>query len=198
MFQEYKSWSDEKLMGSYQSGNDIAFKVLYDRHKARVKGFLFQKIRNAAAAEDICQDSFIRLINSRGQYVPSMPFKPWFNQISRNAMIDYFRKHKDKGIKDPYETMSREYTDDHEPVEGFEAEYNKFDKHEASQRPEAEALTELAELSGFNSQQVEVIKLRLYEGYAFDEIAKKLNITAANARKILERALDRVAKGRNV
>ncbi len=108
--------------------------------------------------------------------------------------MDYFRKQKDKGKKDPFETMSREYTEDHDPVEGFEAEYSKFDRNEASQRPEAEALTELAELSGFNPQQVEVIKLRLYEGYAFDEIAKKLNITAANARKILERALERAQR----
>src|SRR5271170_5191664 len=95
MLQKYKEWSDEKLMGAYKAGDDLAFKTLFDRHKGRVKGYLVWKTRNEAMAEEICQDSFIRVIKSRSSFDEKIgPFKPWLYKLSKHSMQDYYRRLK--------------------------------------------------------------------------------------------------------
>ena len=56
-----ESTSDEILMAAYQAGNPRAFRTLHDRHGASVYGFLVRRLGDRAAAEDLYQETFLRL-----------------------------------------------------------------------------------------------------------------------------------------
>ena len=56
--------SDQYLVGSYLKGNNDSFDVLLSRHKSRIYAFIMSKVKNRDLAEDVFQDTFIKVINS--------------------------------------------------------------------------------------------------------------------------------------
>ena len=111
-----KSLSDAQLVSNYISGDENSLSVLINRHQARLYGFIFSKIQDRDAAEDVFQDTFIKVINTlkRGKYNEQGKFLPWVMRISRNLIIDYFRKNKrlpkfkNKGDFDIFSVLSDE------------------------------------------------------------------------------------------
>ena len=67
---------------------------MIDRHQSRIYGFIFSKIQDRDAAEDIFQDTFIKVIQTlkRGLYNEQGKFLPWVMRIAHNLVIDHFRK----------------------------------------------------------------------------------------------------------
>jgi RNA polymerase sigma-70 factor (ECF subfamily) len=86
--------SDEELMVLYQQGEEKAFQTLYERYSGKLYGYIKKKVFNLEEAQDILQQSFLRLHKSRHSYDPKYPFSAWLFTICRNLEIDYFRKHK--------------------------------------------------------------------------------------------------------
>ena len=89
-----KNLTDKDLISSYLDGQTSSFEVLLDRHKNRVFSFIISKIKDKDLAEDIFQDTFIKVINSlqKGKYNEEGKFLPWILRISHNLVIDHFRK----------------------------------------------------------------------------------------------------------
>ena len=85
---------DQELVKKYLSGDNTSFEILLTRHKSRVFAFIMSKIKNRDTAEDIFQDTFIKVINSlqKGKYNEEGKFLPWIMRIAHNLVIDYFRK----------------------------------------------------------------------------------------------------------
>ena len=59
-----KSLSDAQLVSNYILGEEIALSVLINRHQARLYGFIFSKIQDRDATEDVFQDTFIKVIRT--------------------------------------------------------------------------------------------------------------------------------------
>ena len=91
-----KSLSDAQLVSKYISGDENSLSVLINRHQTRLYGFIFSKIQDRDATEDVFQDTFIKVINTlkHGKYNEQGKFLPWVMRISHNLVIDYFRKNK--------------------------------------------------------------------------------------------------------
>ena len=89
-----KSLSDAQLVCNYISGDENALSILINRHQSRLYGFIFSKIQDRDAANDVFQDTFIKVIRTlkRGNYNEQGKFLPWVMRISHNLIIDYFRK----------------------------------------------------------------------------------------------------------
>jgi RNA polymerase sigma-70 factor (ECF subfamily) len=83
---------DEELMLAYQGGDAGAFETLYARHKGRLYRFMLRSVRNAEQMEELYQDVWMRVIESRGRYAPSAKFTTWLYTIAHNRMMDHFRK----------------------------------------------------------------------------------------------------------
>ena len=88
--------SDSELVALYLKGDSKSFEALIQKHRNKIYAFILSKIRNRDLAEDIFQDTFIKVINSlqKGKYNEEGKFLPWVMRIANNLVIDYFRKSK--------------------------------------------------------------------------------------------------------
>ena len=91
--------ADEQLMHAYAAGDERAFHLLYDRHEKRVWRFVFRSTQNAATADELAQDVWLRVISQAGSYAPragaperpAARFTTWLLTIARNRVIDHLR-----------------------------------------------------------------------------------------------------------
>ena len=86
--------TDEQLMADYQSGNQEAIKVIFERYKSRVLNFCLRMLQNRAEAEDATGDVFLALFSGKYSYDPKAKFSTWLFTVARNNCIDRIRKHK--------------------------------------------------------------------------------------------------------
>lgn len=86
--------TDQQLVALYLKGKEQAFETLLMRHKDKIYGFVYMKIRDHALSQDIFQDTFVKIVNTlrRGAYNEEGKFLPWAMRIAHNLVIDHFRK----------------------------------------------------------------------------------------------------------
>jgi RNA polymerase sigma-70 factor (ECF subfamily) len=94
MIMQHKLISDATLVSDYINGDESALEILIKRHKQRIFSFIYSKVYDRDVAEDIFQDTFIKVIRTlkRGAYNEEGKFLPWVMRISHNLVIDFFRK----------------------------------------------------------------------------------------------------------
>ena len=83
--------SDEELMLRYGRGDARAFELLYRRHRLPLYRFLLRQLGNAATAEELFQDLWMRVVNSRGRYEARAKFTSWVYAIAHNRLMDFYR-----------------------------------------------------------------------------------------------------------
>jgi RNA polymerase sigma-70 factor (ECF subfamily) len=86
--------SDESLMLRYRDGDVRAFEVLVTRHRKPVYNFILRFVRDRAHAEDVLQETFLRLIKGAEAYERQARFTTWLYTIARNLCIDASRRGK--------------------------------------------------------------------------------------------------------
>ncbi|WP_310991792.1 RNA polymerase sigma factor [Aequorivita marina] len=86
--------SDAFLVSAYIDGNESALSELITRHKQRIYSFIYSKVFDRDIAEDVFQDTFIKVIKTlkKGGYNEQGKFLPWVMRIAHNLVIDHFRK----------------------------------------------------------------------------------------------------------
>ena len=167
-----KSLSDAQLISNYILGEEVALSVLINRHQASLYGFIFSKIQDRDATEDVFQDTFIKVIRTlkRGNYNEQGKFLPWVMRIAHNLVIDYFRKNnrmpkfKNKGDFDIFSVLSDESPNaENKIVENQIADHVRI------------LLEELPE------DQKIVIKMRIYQDMSFKEISENTGVSINTA-----------------
>lgn len=83
---------DVELVEEYRSGDEVAFKRLLDKHLGSVYAFVFQLIRDRAAAEDVTQETFIKAWRHLSRYDTNRPFRTWLFAIAKNSAYDWLKK----------------------------------------------------------------------------------------------------------
>lgn len=88
--------SDNQLIGSFISGDESSLEVLVRRHQKRVFTSILILVRDKELAEDLFQETFIKVIKTlrSGSYQEEGKFLPWVLRIGHNLVIDHFRKNK--------------------------------------------------------------------------------------------------------
>lgn len=92
--------ADEELMLRYGGGDAGAFETLYRRHRGPLYRFLLRQVGNEAAAEEIFQDVWMRIIDSRGRYQARAKFSSWLYAIAHNRVMDFYRASGKTGFLD--------------------------------------------------------------------------------------------------
>lgn len=92
--------NDNELVQRFISGDQNALEILIHRHKNRVFSYILLIVKKQELAEDIFQETFIKVIRSlkKGKYTDNGKFISWVLRISHNLIIDHFRKEKLKGM----------------------------------------------------------------------------------------------------
>ncbi len=84
--------TDDELMQRVQGGDAGAFEDLVGRYRAAPRAFADRMTGDGAAAEDIVQETFVRVYEERGEYIAMGHFRAWIYTISRNLCHDRFRE----------------------------------------------------------------------------------------------------------
>jgi len=181
--------SDYELVLEFVNGRQSAIEILIRRHQKRIYSYILLLVHNHDIAEDIFQETFIKVIKSlqEGRYVDTNRFPSWVMRIAHNLIIDHFRREKHAKMisKDAYEVdilNHPKYSDKTvEEVIVFE-----------------QILTDVrALIDKLPEDQREVVLLRHYADLSFKEIAEQTNVSIntalgrmryaiINMRKIIE------------
>lgn len=91
-----KNMSDQELIHAYIKGDEKGLEVLVDRYKSKVYTSIYIRVKDEFLAEDIFQETFIKVIHTikSGKYNDEGKFLPWVIRIAHNMVIDHFRKEK--------------------------------------------------------------------------------------------------------
>ena len=140
---------DEKLMELYKNGENMAFEVIYLRHKDRVYSYLDKRLSDKNIIEDIFQSIFVKFHNSRHLYSSKHPLLKWIYTICRSELLDSIKKNKVKLVQ---------FTDDQLAVEPTQI----------TDKIDLDAIKSLSE------KEKQALKLRYYSEEDFIEISKVL------------------------
>jgi RNA polymerase sigma factor (sigma-70 family) len=165
--------TDYELVQEFVDGDKSSIEILIKRHKNRVFTYIILIVKNEQLAEDIFQDTFIKVINSlkAGKYKDNGRFLSWVIRIAHNLIIDHFRKEKQLN------TMSN---DDYE-VDIFNSR-KLSDKNIEDNIIEEQIHHDIRKLvDQLPVDQKQVILLRHYGGLSFKEIADQTDVSINTA-----------------
>lgn len=163
---------DKDLVSLYQTGDQSAITELISRYKQRIFTAIFFLVKDREMAEDLFQETFIKIITSlrKNHYNEQGKFLPWALRISHNLVIDHFRKEK---------LM---------PMHRDSEEFSVFDVFPQNERNPEERIIQDEKVALVHSlldrlpeDQREVVILRHYGGLSFKEISKMLDININTA-----------------
>lgn len=167
---------DDELMLAYREGDPSAFAALYDRHADAIFSFCVRRLGDEAAAEDVLQETFRRLVEARERYEPRGRFRSYLFTLARSASVDRLRSQRDE------ERLSRLRD------EGFQIE--GAGSSPAVRLETEEELRRLLDL--LTAEQREVLLLAKYHGLPYREIAEMTGSTEAAVKQKVYRALKRL------
>lgn len=178
--------SDYELITSFINGNDKSIEHLILRHKSKVYSYISLYIRSRDLADDIFQDTFLKVVQSirAGRYQDDGKFISWVMRIAHNLIIDHFRHEKQMGIvlNDDYETdLFNTHSIAEDNVEDIMVRRQML-------RDVRRLITELPE------DQREVVIMRHYAGMSFKEIAEMTGVSINTALGRMRYALINMRK----
>jgi len=180
---------DSILVKNYIDGDEKALEILINRHNQRITSFIYSKVLDRDVAEDIFQDTFIKVIKTlkRGKYSEEGKFLPWVMRIAHNLVIDHFRKNK--------RMPKFEGSDDFNIFSVIKDDKLNAEKQIIKDQIESDLTNLIDELP---DDQREVLIMRIYKDMSFKEISENTDVSIntalgrmryalINLRKIVER-----------
>ena len=181
------SWTaipDTDLMLRLQAGSMDCMTVLCDRHWERLVVFVQGIVRNRAAAEEIAQESFLRVYLSRDRYEPTARFTTWLYRIATNRALNFLRDHR---IESSVESL------DQPTLDGVARQIQDLrvrpdQQAETNQRNIAMRRLVGDALQGLPDRQRRAVILHRYHEMSYEQIARELGCTVASVKSLLWRA----------
>ena len=181
----FQELTDQKLVNLYIKGKESALAELISRHKSRIYTSIYLLVKDEYLAEDIFQDTFIKVIKTlkAGRYNEEGKFLPWVLRIGHNLVIDHFRREKRK----PIITNS----------DGFDifdviGVYDESMEEKMVKQQTHDDLKMLIHL--LPSEQKEVLIMRHYGELSFKEIADLTEVSINTALGRMRYALNNLRK----
>ncbi|MEI6132851.1 MAG: sigma-70 family RNA polymerase sigma factor [Bacillota bacterium] len=177
--------NDQELIDCYLTGNHSSLEVLINRHKKRVFTYILMVVKDHHLAEDIFQDTFVKVVNTlrSGTYKEEGKFLQWVMRIAHNLIIDHFRKSKRIPLV--------ENSDDFDVFDTIKIlEHSIEDKMVHDQiHSDVRALIEY-----LPAEQKEVLVMRHYYDMSFKDIAEATNVSINTALGRMRYALINMRK----
>jgi RNA polymerase sigma factor (sigma-70 family) len=178
--------TDQELVTRFTDGDQNSLELLINRHKNKVYSYIYLIVRNQHLAEDIFQDTFIKVIKSlmQNKYRDDGKFVSWVMRIAHNLIIDHFRKEKQLN------TISNDGCE----VSIFNSK--KYTENNVEESIIDDQITEdIRKLIDYLPEdQKEVVLLRHYAGLSFREIAEQTNVSINTALGRMRYALINLRK----
>lgn len=177
--------SDKELIRQYLSGKETAFEVLMKRYQEKVYTYVLYNVRDKALADDIFQDTFIKVVATlkKGKYNEEGKFLPWVMRIAHNLMIDHFRRSN----KMPTTSGG----DDFDIFDVIPCDRKSVEQDIVSTQIRKDVKNMIKYLP---KDQKEVLMMRIYYEMSFKEIAERTNVSINTALGRMRYALINLRK----
>ncbi|SDQ78631.1 RNA polymerase sigma factor [Flagellimonas zhangzhouensis] len=177
--------NDSILVKNYIDGDEKALEILINRHNQRITSFIYSKVLDRDVAEDIFQDTFIKVIKTlkRGSYSEEGKFLPWVMRIAHNLIIDHFRKNK--------RMPKFEGSDDFNIFSVIHDDKLNVEKQIIKDQIESDLTLLIDELP---DDQREVLIMRIYKDMSFKEISENTGVSINTALGRMRYALINLRK----
>ncbi len=169
---------DEELMLRYCDGDAGAFDALYRRHRGPLYRYLLRQAGNAGTAEELFQDVWMRVVNSRERYEVRAKFTSWVYAIAHNRLMDF---HRASGRAWFLSHEESEAVLETVPADEIAADL-RLDRKRAAERL-------LSALSALPDAQREAFVLQQEGDLSLDEIAAATGVSRETAKSRLRYAL---------
>ncbi len=179
-------------MLAFKSGDARAFSTLVQRHRGPVYNFILRYVGHRQRAEDLLQETWLKVVRSSGEWQPKARFTTWVYTIARNLCVDSARKESFRKTDSLDAPASLD--------EGDGRSVGELVADEAGQTPDRAAhnvrLRPLIEqaLQNLPSEQREVFLLREYQGIGFKEIAEVTGVNENTVKSRMRYALEGLRK----
>jgi RNA polymerase sigma factor (sigma-70 family) len=181
---------DQELVNLYINGDESALATLIQRHKSRIFSYIMHTLKNKALAEDVFQDTFIKVITTlkKGNYKEEGKFLPWVLRISHNLMIDFFRREKRMPtISGGTDSEGKTYD-----IFSLIGDYDKCIEQEIIELQIRTDIRKLVDL--LPEEQRVVLMMRHYDDKSFKEISEQTNVSINTALGRMRYALINMRK----
>jgi len=182
---DLQSLGDREVVALAKAGKETAYRELLRRYERPVFSLIYRMVRDRALAEDLAQETFIKVLNALESYRPEYKFSSWVFKIANNAAIDQLRRREvdtlsldgapDARTPDEVEATALQATDRHEsPLAELESrELGSQIEHAVGKlRPEYRT----------------AILLRHVEGRSYEEIAEVMDLPLGTVKTYIHRA----------
>jgi RNA polymerase sigma-70 factor (ECF subfamily) len=171
---------DAELLLAFQRGDEAAFRLLYERNARAMIAFCHRFVRDAARAEELAQDVFVKLYRMAGRYQPSARFKTFLYRVATNHCLNEVRR---------AEFMARAsgpLGEDQAPDLDALPSGAAGPHDEAVARSLEQAVVSL--LGALPEKQRAAFVLCRFEGMSYEEIAETLETSVSAVKSLIHRA----------
>ena len=172
--------TDDKLMTDYVEGDEYALRILVERWERKVFAFLVRILGSPEEAEDLCQDTFIKLIKAAGRYQSDGKFPSWLFRIAGNQARSRLRRRKILR----WLPLTNEY--DNAPTQGPDALDTLAGREERQSVQKA--------IGRLPERQRQAIILKQYQEMSYQEISEAMDTSVSSVQMLLHRAMTALRK----
>lgn len=177
--------TDQEVVVEARRGREAAYRELIRRYERPVFSLIYRMVRNRELAEDLSQETFVKVLNAIDSYRPEFKFSSWVFKIANNAAIDHLRRRE-------LDTLSLDGSPHADTAESVEATALQIGDSAESPLEEVEA----KELGGaievgigqLRPEYRTCILLRHVEGRSYEEIAEIMNLPLGTVKTYIHRA----------
>lgn len=177
--------SDQTLIRQYLDGNQSALGTIIQKHQNKVFGYILMMVKDKDLAEDIFQDTFIKVVKKlqSGSYKEEGKFLQWVMRIAHNLVIDHFRQSSRV-------SMARG-TDEYDIFDTIDMMEGSVEDHIITKQIHKDVRKLIQHLP---EEQKRVLIMRHYGNMSFKEIADKTNVSINTALGRMRYALINLRK----
>ena len=183
--------SDEDLMLSCRDGDEGAFEVLYHRYEKPIFSFIYRIVMSAADAEELCQETFFKVVRAKKKYQVSGKFKTWLFRIALNLCHDRLRRMKFRShisLDAPVFSQDSQDLQLQKPITDTSSDPVKYVEKDEMKTLVRQAFTMLPE------KERTVVILKEYHALKFSEIADILNCPVGTVKSLNHRGHQKLIK----
>lgn len=180
--------TDEELLADYQQGDLGAFEALLRRHRAPLFSFLLRMLGDREKAEDLAQETFLRIVKGAQAWEHRARFQTWLFTIARNLCVDASRRERFRRA----DSLDQSGPDD-EPAMVETVPGSGIDPSRGAESARLRPVLQKA-LLGLPAEQREVFILREQAGVPFKEIAELVGVNENTIKSRMRYALEGLRK----
>jgi RNA polymerase sigma-70 factor, ECF subfamily len=182
---DLRNLPDADVAALAKEGREPAFRELVRRYERPVFSLIFRMVRDREMAEDLAQDTFIKVLNNIDRYRPEFKLSSWLFKIANNVTIDHLRKRQLATVSldgSPHAQTAAEAQ-----ATSLDVESRGESALEAIESRELGSAIELA-IGKLRPEYRSCILLRHVEGRSYEEIAATLDLPLGTVKTYIHRA----------